>query len=390
MFEAIHTPDETQARQRGLAHGQQGAHAIAHSMQTYARLFAQAGWAWPQVCARALEFVPVVAEVDVALVDEVKGIAEGCGQTEAAIWALNCRSEILPPNFMGDLGEASQSALRENEALGLRDWATSGLDPALADGECTALSVSGRATADGHTYFAQNWDWMGRQRESLRFLVTRNANGQSLVTLTEAGMLGKIGLNAQGLALGLNIIRSVDDGSRLGVPVHVLLRHLLGLDSVQAMRQRLSELDALGFGASSNVPCADGSGDVASFEISPHGWGECQAGAHGTVAHSNHFLCPTLAPHQAPMAANLSSDLRLATAQRHGQRQGLDRPALEAFLRDQSDGDVAVCRSPDPSIPVEARVESVAGVIADVSAKRWWVAPDVPHRCAFEPAPTAW
>ena len=90
------------------------------------------------------------------------------------------------------------------------------------------------------------------------------------------------------------------------------------------------------------------------------------------------------------MAPNLSSDLRLATADRHAKKGGLDRSALEAFLRDQSDGEVAVCRSPDPAIPVEARVESVAGVIADVTTKSWWVAPDVPHRCAFEPAPTAW
>ena len=388
MFATIDTHNIADAAQRGRAHGQQAAAAVAHSMQTYARLFAQAGWSWPQVCARAMAFEPLVAEVDSALVDEVRGIAEGSGQSVGAIWALNCRSEILPPNFMGDMGEASAEALRVNADLGLRDWAQQGLDPALQDGECTALSVSGRVSADGHSYFAQNWDWMGRQRQALVFLATRNASGAPLVTLTEAGMLGKIGLNADGLALGLNIIRSRDDGSRLGVPVHIVLRHLLGLPSVQAMRERLQALMAWGFGASSNIPCADASGDVASFEVSPHGWAECVATA-GTVAHSNHFLCATLAPHQAPMAPNLSSDLRLATAQRHG-AMALDRAGLEGFLRDQSDGEVAVCRSPDPSIPVEARVESVAGVIADVSAKRWWVAPNVPHLCAFESAPVVW
>ena len=389
MFLSIDTRDVLSATSRGEAHGRSASSAVAHSMQTYARLFAQAGWSWPQVCERALAFEPLVAEVDASLVDEVRGIAQGSGQSVGSIWALNCRSEILPPNFMGDLGEASSAALRENEALGLRDWALQGLDPAINDGECTALTVSGQVTADGHSYFSQNWDWMGRQREALVFLQTRDANGQRLVTLTEAGMVGKIGLNAEGLALGLNIIRSVDDGSRLGVPVHILLRHLLSLSCVQAMRERLDALMAWGFGASSNIPCADASGDVASFEISPHGWGECAA-QDGAVPHSNHFLCPHLMPHQAAMAPNLSSDLRLATATRHAQAGGLDRAALEAFLRDQSDGDVAVCRSPDPMIPVEARVESVAGVIADVTSKRWWVAPDVPHRCTFEPAPLAW
>lgn len=389
MFATIDTLDAASASARGLAHGQQAAAAIAHSMQTYARLFAQVGWTWPQVCARALEFESMVAAVDVALVDEVRGIASGSGQSVASIWALNCRSEILPPDFMGEPGLASAWALHENAALGFIDWAQQGLDAALQDGECTALLVSGRVSGDGHTYLAQNWDWMGRQRQALRFLRTRDANGRRLVTLTEAGMLGKIGLNECGLALGLNIIRSLDDGSRLGVPIHVLLRHLLSLDSVQALRERLHALRELGFGASSNIPCADASGDVASIEVSPQGWAECPD-HDATVAHSNHFLCAPLASRQAPMSPNLSSDLRLATARRHAAAGHVDRVALEAFLRDQSDGEVAVCRSPDPRVALEARVESVAGVIVDLTQRQWWIAPDIPHRCRFEPAPLAW
>ena len=98
-------------------------------------------------------------------------------------------------------------------------------------------------------------------------------------------MLAKIGLNDAGFALGLNILRSPRDGAQPGVPVHVLLRHLLDrCASLADLRERLARLaTSLGFAAASNVPCADAAGHAASFEVTqdhveqgvvslPHRW----------------------------------------------------------------------------------------------------------------------
>ena len=90
-------------------------------------------------------------------------------------------------------------------------------------------------------------------------------------------MLAKIGLHEAGFGLGLNILRSVDDGARPGVPVHVLLRHLLDCSSLAQARAELDRAARLGFGAGSNIACVDASGDIACFELAPAGWAEWPA-----------------------------------------------------------------------------------------------------------------
>ena len=195
-------------------------------------------------------------------------------------------------------------------------------------------------------------------------------------------MLAKIGMNESGLAIGLNIVRSVRDGLHPGVPVHALLRHLLSCESMQQARRRLDELRALGFGSSSNIPCADRLGAVGCFEIAPSGWAELEPTA-GVVVHTNHFLCSALVPDQAPLGAVVSSDLRLISAARHARARPLGLAELQAFLRDESDGPLSICRSPDPRWPPEARMESVAGIIMRAQTGEIWIAPNVPSQVAF-------
>jgi isopenicillin-N N-acyltransferase-like protein len=365
-------------------HGQQARVQVRHSRTTYAWLFAKCGIDWASACAAARRYESVIEAMDPDLLLEMQGIAEGSGLQFEEILALNCRTEILPPSFLGNEGHASGAALGRNRAAGLPDWLDRhDLDPALGEGECTAMAVAPQASTQGHTWLAQNWDWMGRQRDALVILDTHDSQGTALTTLTEAGMLAKIGMNQHGFALGLNILRSLEDGSQPGAPVHLLLRHLLGSASLDEARARLRRIGAhVGFGAASNIPCADAHGEVACFEVAPAGWAELLP-TQGVVVHSNHFLCDSLVPQQAPMGDLLASLPRLATARRHASAERLDRAALEAFLRDESDGHLSVCRRPDPSLAPDVAVESVAGIVMNCSTREIWIAPGVPSRCDF-------
>ena len=49
-------------------------------------------------------------------------------------------------------------------------------------------------------------------------------------------MLAKAGMNSHGFGVCLNILRSEHDGQQLGIPVHILLRHLLNQPSVAKVR----------------------------------------------------------------------------------------------------------------------------------------------------------
>lgn len=357
MFPIIDVSAHASAHARGLAYGRAARPQVAQSISTYMQLFAACGVGWPEAVARARRFQPAIDALDSSLSDEVRGIAEGSEQPLDAILALNCRTEILPASILdANLSDAS---------------------------ECTAMCVAPEASANGHAWFAQNWDWLGQQREALVVLKTRDDRGRRIITLTEAGMLAKIGLNDAGFALGLNIVRSRNDGERPGVPVHALLRHLLSCASIAEARVRLRAIEAIGFGSSSNVPCADAVGEVACFEVAPAGWAELRP-ANGVVVHTNHFLCEALVPHQAPVGAAVSSGSRLETARQHAATPHIGLPELQAFLRDASDGYLSICRSPNPDWPAESRMESVAGIVIDAHARQMWIAPDVPSRVPFQ------
>ena len=392
MFPLIKIAKSLSAYERGLEFGKASAVQAQHSRITYARLFATCGISWTDACERAKRYTQVIQALDPALLPEMQGMADGAGLKLEDILALNCRTEILPPNFLSDDAQESALALVSNTAMGLPDWTLEAQDAKVLkdvwkEGECTSLCVNALASVDGHAWFSQNWDWVGRQRPALVILQSQDEQGRRFTTLTEGGMLAKIGMSEGGLAIGLNILRSIQDGATPGVPVHVVLRHLLSCASVTEARVALDRMHALKFGAASNIPVADALGEVACFEISPNAWDEVKP-VDGCVVHTNHFLCESLSDQQSPMGLALSSAPRLISGLRHaaavkqGQRIGLE--ALQNFLRDESDGLWSICRSPDPAMPPEARVESVAGIIMMPHTRSIWIAPNVPKLVAFE------
>jgi isopenicillin-N N-acyltransferase-like protein len=251
-------------------------------------------------------------------------------------------------------------------------------------GECTALAVLPEASRDGNTWLAQNWDWIGEQRESLVVLRVTDEAGRQVITLTEAGMLAKIGLNDRGVGVCLNILRSVDDGKKPGLPVHVLLRHLLDCASVDAATATAKSIT---HGASSNLLMADAGGRAASLELSPRGVAVI-APTNGTLAHTNPYLDPQQAEHAATLSPLATTEQRLGCALRlasKAPKAKLGREDLEALLRDETMGAESVCRRPDPALAPEVRIESVAGVVMDLMRRTMWVAPDVPSRTKFRP-----
>jgi isopenicillin-N N-acyltransferase-like protein len=360
------------ARKRGRQHGHQAKARVERSIATYARLFAYCGIDWQSAQRAGAGYRDVIGDLDPALLAEIEGIAAGAGRHVDEILALNARTEILPPSYPGEPHPDRRKIAAANAQEGVPDW-----------GECTAVAVKPAQSTTGTTLLAQNWDWLGAQRAALVLLRVRNADGASCLTLTEAGMLAKIGLNSRGFGVCLNILRSSDDGAHPGVPVHVLLRALLERDSVADAVEFASTLS---FGASSNVLCADAAGDTAALEFSPRGL-DVVRGADAALCHTNHFLAADAARHQASLAPSLSTVPRLARITAlAGAHKGRFSPAdLQRMLRDESDGYLSICRRPDPSLAPEACIETVASVVMDLGERVMHIAPDVPSRVDFVP-----
>jgi len=338
-------------RERGRAYGRLASTQVERSIATYSGLFAHCGIEWGAAQERAAAYRDPIARLDPELIEEIAGIAEGSGRHVNEILALNARTEILPPSYFA---------------------------PADSDlGECTALAVPPALSETGGTLLAQNWDWVGAQRNALVLLRIRETDGSVCLTLTEAGMLAKIGLNQHGFGLCLNILRSRDDGARPGVPVHALLRALLkrtDVERAQAFAARFS------YGASSNVLCADAGGAAANLELSPQGL-QVLRDEGAILCHTNHFLRAPGGHGAAALALppSLSSVPRLARAQSLAAAQrALGVAGLKRILRDESAGLLSICRRPDRALAEPVRLESVASVIMELERRRMHVAPDVP------------
>jgi isopenicillin-N N-acyltransferase like protein len=386
MFPVVTAPGASRAG--GRAVGTVARERLILSIRNYAATFAWCGLDWREVKKMAQPFAAVIGGMKGPYIDEMRGLADGAGVSFDDILALNVRTELLPGTFGQPLLREAQKqrllAIDRNHKLGIeyptiRPSAPS--DHAVDVGECTALAISKFVSVEGVTWLAQNWDWLGWQRPALIVLQM-----PTVTTLTEAGMLAKIGVNAQGLAVGLNIMKSNLDGrTSPGVPIHVTLRHLLArfddIPSAQAWLQTQT------FSSSSNIIAADAAGNVASFEISPRGC-EVVMATDGIVSHTNHFLTSSCADIESNLGSSLSSEPRYACVNAHiGQwRMKREKPGLaqiKTVLTDRSQGAQSICRHPDLSLPPELRVESVAGIAINCNARVMHIAPNLPDTVPF-------
>ena len=170
----IHRSSEPTARERGEAFGRAQAGPVRRTLEIYARMFAETN-----------SRVPDHIELPTRAREEIGGIAKGANVDEDALRAVNARTEIL-----------------------------AGAGPT----ECSVVGAGG--------LLAQNWDWHPDCADTTLIWVVEHEHGW-FATLTEAGILAKIGLNDAGLGICLNILRTTADGGVDGTPIHVLLRQTL-------------------------------------------------------------------------------------------------------------------------------------------------------------------
>ncbi len=130
--------------------------------------------------------------------------------------------------------------------------------------------------------------------------------------LSFGGLLGYLGINSDGLAIGLNLVLGGD--WRPGLPPYLAIRHLL--DRAGSVAEALAILPALPLASSRSLTLCDAV-SIACVEILG---GQlrvtAEAGQAGQSAHTNHFLHQDFAAaDELNIFARNSSRLRLAACQ---------------------------------------------------------------------------
>lgn len=286
---------EGDAKARGQAHGRARRGAIEQAIDIYADLFAL-----PEavVVERAGHFAAVTRAWSPELADEMDATADGAGVPRHWIHALNARSELVS-------------------------------GPAADVGECTAIFFA------EHGLLGQTWDWLEALEPLIAVLDIRHPDGHRVLTLSEPGIVGKIGLSGAGLGVCLNFLRSPH---RLtGVPVHALLRGILDLRHPDELEPLL---EAAGHGRSAHVLLGSASGEGIGLEFTGTTCHRLPPEA-GVLTHTNHFLREDFEP--GPGMPN--SEARLARACQL--TAGGDWAALRGMLSD--------CQDPEHPVTVSWR-----------------------------------
>ena len=184
------------------------------------------------------------------------------------------------PNLISELECISESSNIPIQQIFLINARTEILNASV--GECTSIAIP------KNNLLAQTWDWIEEMENLMVILIVEKEDGSSFVTLTEPGMLAKIGINNYGISVGLNFLKSKH--SLDGVPVHLLLRAILDCTSLKKVREIVAQSN---MGKSSYIPVATSIGEAVGFEFSNDVMQELTP-MDDVLLHTNHCLAPNM------------------------------------------------------------------------------------------------
>ena len=358
MTSTQHVRVEGTSYQRGRQYGCQAAARVRLSVQAYQQTFAHfAGWDWPTVRREALRFEAPIGEFRPAYLDELRGIADGAGLDLADVLAINVRTEVM---YSAKARQAPTSAKR----------------PA----ECSAFAVVPAPGQKGPAIIGQNWDWLLHAAQTLVVLEVRQDDGPDFVTVVEAGLLAKTGMNAAGLGLVTNALVTDADVGEPGLSYHVLLRAVLDCATVT---EALEALQAGPRSSSANYLIAHASGAALDIEAAPGDFTRLYPlfPEDGVLRHTNHFLAD-IHPADLALWAMPSSVIRLQRLQAAGTARALDD--FGPLLADHADYPHSICAHPDPADHPCEQTATIASVLMDLTAKRIWLAAGNPCQAPYE------
>ena len=342
----------------GLAHGTTFASQIDYNLAFYRKWLSEYGnVSVARLTEIARSFVPVIAEHFPHMVEEMDGIARGAALKLDEIVLINARTDIL--------------AIVEHEIL---------LEHVPG---CTALALFGEVDGKPALALGQNWDWDPLMARAPVVLRLEPDDAPPLVTLTEAGMLAKIGFNQHRLGVCLNFLSHQSDGQKdhFGVPIHCLLRAVLECPSIN---QVVEVVESSPRCASANFLVAqhDAGGPAAlDLEITPND--VVTVGPDGSsLVHTNHFISPSLAG-GCTSGRGPSTMTRYASAKLLSSIAELEESdpvtRMEQVLVSREGLPYPISRDPDP----DPSISTLAGIVMDLTGNRFILTNGSPHENAW-------
>lgn len=279
--------------ERGYQHGVQASEKIKLSVAQYKTSPALP----PQsICAQYIHnlYIPAINRDFPEGLDEMKGIAEGAGVSLSDVVLLNARYDL--------------SRVRHSS------------EDSASEEECTSMAMVHEHMDDSmegsRVYVAQNWDMASWLCESDIIIILQIQNDsaddisapRSIISLTEAGQLGRSGMNSLGMGLCANSLWSSEDKS----PYQNVSKNDTGVPYLpfSLVRRMFLECGTMAAGlkaicttlrhVSGNIVVGASDGLAINVEITPSrfftSYPERLPQNQDTmlVTHANHFVAPAM------------------------------------------------------------------------------------------------
>ncbi len=340
----------------GLTHGKEAKNQVMVSIETYKAMFMDySRISWEKACKYAMSFVPVIGEYDSDYLEEIRGIADGSGYAFEEILALNVRSEIV---LQGEH-----------------------VDELITDG-CTSFVFTPEMTDSNRLFIGQNWDWKKTQQQGCIILHIKQQSKPDITMVTEAGIIGKIGYNSEGIGVALNALSSSTKVEGKTIPLHIALRGILDSSTLS---------DAIRSVTKTNLSCcahfmiASRRGEGISLEVGP-GQFDVMYAEEGFLAHTNHFISPRLTHVEDTSRITFpDSFLRLGRIRflTHNMNRRVSLADIKLLLKDHISYPDSICRHEDILEPEDKRLCTVFSIIMDLEREEMYFAPGTPCNTEF-------
>ncbi|MET3288767.1 UNVERIFIED_CONTAM: putative choloylglycine hydrolase [Brevibacillus sp. OAP136] len=324
------------AVERGRQLGQLAKQQIDQNIEMYRQYFRDVyDVSWDDAREYAVPYIPWIEQYDQEIMDEIKGMSEGANLDLLDLVVLNVRSEVII-----NIGKTH----------------------AVLDG-CTCLAATPAVTKEGTTLLGQNWDWNHLIAPGMIIAEIEQPPKPTILMVTEAGIVGKIGMNSAGLGLCMNFL-GTSELTEGGVPIHVVLRGIL---NSHTLPKAISQITKLPRGTSANYMIGHKEGETVDVEATPTDYDVIYP-LDGSMAHANHFIAPRfLAVDDTKRAVIPDTQLRQGVATRllAAERGTIDGETFKRIFINHTGHPAGICRHGE-ALPFESDVPGTAKTVFSI------------------------
>lgn len=216
--------------------------------------------------------------------------------------------------------------------------------PRVSD-NCTAFIVPNSATSDGQGFYGQTWDMHDTATPYVILLRCRPENAPSSLVFTITGCVGMIGMNDEGIAVGINNLTALD--GQIGVTWPFVIRKVLMQDNIDDALACIMNAKLAG---AHNYLLFDRTGrgyNIEAMSTQKH-LTEMNGNA---ITHTNHCLypAPLSVERTRPPVSQAHSEARLSRANELLTQRPITAQSLMELTRDSS----SICTISKPPFHVE-------------------------------------